>query len=414
MRRISTNMPNDNMQHHLMNREMRMNKLQNSMASQSRIHNLRDDPIAASHAVRYDSFLTRLDRFQRNTGYAIDSHRETETYMRQSVDILHRIRELAVQGANGTYEKDDLKAMGAEVNELLQSLIDLGNARNAEGNTIFSGDRTRSEPFRAILGHVPGSDKKVVTQVQYVGNINIKKTEISDGVYVETSFPGNKVFWAENQQIYSSVDATNYVVNNDSTVMIDGVKIDFTRGDNVHGIIAKINNAGAPIKARLDPVRNSLVLQTTSPHQVWIQEEGGGVLQDLGILAPGEGAPPHNYDPTARVYGGSLFDMVIHARNELMAGNSLQMGGSVLKGIDKAFDSLTGSVGELGARNERLQLTLKRLNTDSVEVTGMLSRETDIDLSEAITELKMLEYTHKAALSTASRIIQPTLLDFLR
>jgi flagellar hook-associated protein 3 FlgL len=414
MKRISTNIPNDNMQYHMMNRQVRLNKMQNSMASQSRIQNLRDDPIAASHAVRYDSFLTRLDRLQRNAGYAIDNHRETETYMRQAVDIMHRIRELAVQGANGSYSKDDLVAMGTEVNELLSSLIDLGNARNAEGNTIFSGDRTRSEPFRAVTGHVPGSSGKVVTEVQYVGNINIKKTEISEGVHIETSFPGNQVFWAENQQIYSSVDSTDYVVKENSTVMIDGVEINFSPGDNIHAIMAKINGSGAPVKARLDPVRSSLVLQTTSPHQVWLEQDSGTVLSDLGILSPGTAPPPQNFDPTARVYGGSLFDMVIHARDEMLSGNTLQVGGSVLKGIDTAFDSLTAAVGDLGARNERLQLTYKRLQTDATEVTAMLSRETDLDLSEAITELKMLEYTHKAALSTASRIIQPTLLDFLR
>jgi flagellar hook-associated protein 3 FlgL len=42
------------------------------------------------------------------------------------------------------------------------------------------------------------------------------------------------------------------------------------------------------------------------------------------------------------------------------------------------------------------------------------SNEVDLDLSEAITELKMLEYTHKAALNTTARIMQPSLLDYLR
>ncbi len=44
----------------------------------------------------------------------------------------------------------------------------------------------------------------------------------------------------------------------------------------------------------------------------------------------------------------------------------------------------------------------------------MDSRETDIDLAEAITELKMLEHTQTASLQTAARILKPTLLDFLR
>ena len=51
------------------------------------------------------------------------------------------------------------------------------------------------------------------------------------------------------------------------------------------------------------------------------------------------------------------------------------------------------------------------------EMPKMIQRnavEVDIDYAEAITDLKMLEYAHKAALQTAGRILQPTLLDYMR
>ncbi len=48
------------------------------------------------------------------------------------------------------------------------------------------------------------------------------------------------------------------------------------------------------------------------------------------------------------------------------------------------------------------------------QCSDLLSREVDLDLSKAITDLKMLEHTHQAALGTSARILRPTLLDFLR
>ena len=44
----------------------------------------------------------------------------------------------------------------------------------------------------------------------------------------------------------------------------------------------------------------------------------------------------------------------------------------------------------------------------------MNSREVDLDITEAITNLKMLEYVHQASLATASRIMQLSLLNYLR
>jgi len=43
-----------------------------------------------------------------------------ETYMNNSLQVVQRLRELSVQGANGTYTPDDLKDMAAEADELLK------------------------------------------------------------------------------------------------------------------------------------------------------------------------------------------------------------------------------------------------------------------------------------------------------
>ena len=106
--------------------------------------------------------------------------------------------------------------------------------------------------------------------------------------------------------------------------------------------------------------------------------------------------------------------MVIHLRDRLFAGDSGEVGGSGLRGVQQAIESLTTTMADIGSRDERLALVSGRLNYEIPEVQGLLSREVDLDLSKAITDLKMLEHTHQAALGTSARILRQTLLDFLR
>ncbi len=415
MKRISTHMPNTDMQFYMREREYRMNSVQNKMAGQTRILNLRDDPTAAAHAVRYQSTIHRLEQFSKNVEYAQGNLKITEDKVREAVEILQRVRELAVQGANGVYAKEDLRALGIEVNQLLNQLVEIANARNGDGTTLFSGDKTGSLPFRAVLGNVGGMGENVITQVEYIGTITENRAEVSDGIYMRLNYPGNRVFWAENQQIYSAVDATEYVLGEDARIFIDGVGIDLKAGDSIHAIIAKINDSEAPVKARLDPVRGSLVIESTTPHQIWLQDTPNGrVLQELGLLRDGASPPPANLDPTVRTFGGSVFDMVIRLRDELFKGNSIDVGGRALRGIDNALNSLLATLGDIGAQGKRLEYTYARLQTEIPDMKEMYSQTKDLDMTAAIIDLKLMENTHQAALSTAARILQPTLLDFLR
>ncbi len=415
MFRISTNMPNDNMQYHTRRREHMMNQVQNQMASQTRIQNLRDAPLAAAHSTRYQSYLTRLNRFSDNIRYAQDNYRVAEGYMKQGVDMLQRIRELAIQGAHGTYSGDDMRHMANEVDELLREFVEIANGRNGDGTMLFSGKKSKTVPFRVMEGNVEGAAGSVITSVDYVGDIGERQTEIAENSYIELNFPGNQVFWAENQQIYSSVDSDGYTVPQDGTIYIDGVPIELNAGDNVFSIISKINDSPAAVRARLDPVQNSLVLETTSPHQLWVRDgAGSSVMQDLGVIGNADASPPANIAPTATVFGGSLFDSVIALRDSLYQGDSLDVGGGALQGIDSALDNLLSNLGRLGAKDSRLEHAYLRTEFEIPQIGKLNSNETDIDMAQAITNLRMLEYTHRAALATAARVIQPTLLDFLR
>lgn len=417
--RVSSNLMNDDMQFWTQRRERDMSSAETKMARQTRIENLRDDPLAAARAVRYDSANSRLERYEKNAAWAQDQYKVSEDYMRQSVDITQRLREIAVQGANGSYTKEDQKYMGQEVDQLLGELVNMANARSADGGYLFSGDKSRTQPFREITGSAPGATGEVLVGVQYLGAQNGPSAEVSEGDYMRLSQSGSDVFWAEKQQIVSSYDARDWRASQDATIVVDGKGIGIKAGDNVYAVAAKINDSGAAVKATIDPRSFSLSLETTTAHQLRLEDgpatpgKSGSTLKELGLLAP-TGLAPDNLAPSARVSGGSLFDVAIRLRDSLNKGDILETGGAAIAGVDAGLDNLNRRVAELGARSERLQTISTRLNREIPDMTKIASEETDLDLTKAITDYKMLEVAHKATLSFTGRLFPQTLLDFLR
>jgi len=416
MNRISSNATANDLSFSLRSQEVKGNQAQNQMASQQRLQNLRDDPVAAAHATRYASWADRLDRYNQNALEIQSNLRIQESHLTQANDILQRVNELTLQAANGTYSKEDLQKMGVEINEYLNELMSVGNAKGPDGQALFAGTKIDGNAFRALTGRVPGAEGQVITGVEYVGSIGKNNGEITEGTSVPTNFLGNQVFWADQQKIYSAVDGQNYMVPADTSFLIDGKQVDLRAGDTIHTVAAKINSASVAVKASLDPVTNGLVLETTQPHQINVEDgEGGTVLRDLGIVSARPGtAPPHNLHQDARVFGGSMFDAVIRLRDNLFAGNKEFAGGQGLAGIQASMQNLQTHVAELGARDNRLEFVSSRLQEEQPKVVEKLSNAIDLDLTQGITQLKMLEQTHQAALRAAAKILPTTLMDYLR
>ena len=66
MQRISSQMNNNNTQSSLRLQESRLNAANNQIGSQRRIQQLRQDPIAAGHLVRYQSYLQRVNQYEKS------------------------------------------------------------------------------------------------------------------------------------------------------------------------------------------------------------------------------------------------------------------------------------------------------------------------------------------------------------
>ena len=414
MHRISSQMNNTNTQSSLRLQESRLNKVNNQIGSQRKIQELRDDPLAAGHLVRYQSYLTRLNNFENNALTLSEQFSYREGYMTDSLDIMQRVRELAVTGANGIYNKDDMQNMAFEVDELLKALVQNANAVNEDGNSIFAGTNTKATAFSVEMGNVEGSGVPLIQEVRYNGNIDQNKIEIDENKYLLNDNAGNKTFWAENQQLFGARDASSWQASGNGIIKIDGVEIEVSQGDNVYSLISKINDSGAAVKASLDPIRNALNLTTTDARQLWLQDVSGNVLNELGIIKDSTQRPPYNLGDGVRVAGGSMFDAVIAFRNALLKGDQETIGSRVLGALDQGINSLVTRLAKSGAEYERVQLNAARSSKLALDVNAAISREGDLDFTKAVTDLKLLDYTNQATLSQAGKMYSSTLLNYMR
>ena len=414
MRRISSQMNNTNTQYHLRQQESRLNRVTNQMGTQQRILNLRDDPISAGHLVKYQSYLTRVNNFEKNAATLRDQFQYREGYMTNSLEIMQKVRELAISGAHGTYTKDDLNNMAVEVNELLGELIQNANATGPDGSSIFAGTNTHMRAFDIDMGAVEGSSVPLIANVRYNGTIDSNKVELDENKYITVENAGNRTFWAENQRLFGGRDATGWQATQDSTISVDGQLIRVETGDNVYSLIAKINDSGAAVKAGLDLVTRGLNLGTTDARQLWLEDVSGSALNELGIIKDSSQKPPYNLGDSVRVSGGSLFDSVIALRDAMLKGDHEAIGGRVLASLDSGISTLTARVAKSGSEYERVENDMIRSSAVALNVTNHISREGDLDLTKAITDEKMLELTQQATLSNAGKMYSSTLLDYMR
>ncbi|MGP4078945.1 flagellar hook-associated protein FlgL [Pseudalkalibacillus sp. R45] len=88
--------------------------------------------------------------------------------------------------------------------------------------------------------------------------------------------------------------------------------------------------------------------------------------------------------------------------------------GSYLSKLDTHMDSVVAERAELGARYNRVEMISDRVAGQEVIASRILSDNEDADMERVIIDLKTQESIHRAALAAGARIIQPTLMDFLR
>ena len=394
MNRITNQMINNTMSYNLQRHQTEMDRVQNSLATGKNVNVPRDNPIAATNQMLYHTRLTEIDQFLSNVTESRSRLDEVDTALQSTLRIFQRIRVLTVQGANGIYTSFELKeAAATEVNQLLDELVAIANTKGATGRSIFGGHQTGTEeqpnPWVPIYQTLTaGNQGDAMIGVEYRGNIGKFKREVAKGEYLDVGIPGNEVFWATNQVLTSNRDVSAYTAPTNQSIRIDGREINISAGDNIDIIIDKINNAGLSVRASKGG-RNNLIMETTTPHQIWLEDAGSGtVLKDLGVLNPTFPEPPNNIDPTVTIGGMSVFEMLIQLRDDLVRGDQELIGGRDLGLIDLGLENILKHLAAVGAKTNRIDELAKRTEYDKGNVTAMLANTEGIDYAETIMNFK--------------------------
>ncbi|GMB09134.1 flagellar hook-associated protein FlgL [Thermolongibacillus altinsuensis] len=121
---------------------------------------------------------------------------------------------------------------------------------------------------------------------------------------------------------------------------------------------------------------------------------------------------PVNVDPD-NVFDATLFNTFKNIEVDLQANNTANLD-QYLSELTQHLGKVVDERAELGARMNRLELVQERLSKQEVIANKNISDNEDADMERIITDLKTQESVHRAVLGVGARIIQPTLLDFLR
>ncbi len=410
MMRITQNMMKNDVVYNLNNHEKRMDELQNSLSTGKKVRLPHENPVAATNAMLYRSRITELRKFMDNIEEGQARLNITEGAVRSVTDIIHRLRELTIQASNGTYERNDRAKMAVEVDELLKELVEIGNTK-FKNESIFAGFKNDRNAFETLTSKPNFADREIITKVIYRGDIGVQNREIEQQEYSGVNLAGNNVFWAGNDGVIGGTNVAAYTATANQKIRIDGKEIAIAAGDNINTIVNKINNANLAVNASVS--NNRLVVKTTSPHQLWLEDIAGGTFfQQAGIKDANQAT--NETSSSANRIGKSLFDVVIDIRDSLWKNDSKALGGKDLGYLDKALDNVLKNLAEIGARTHRFETVKKRLNTDEVDMLDILSKTENIDFSKVVMDLQMLDKVHRSALAVGAKIMRPTLIDFLR
>lgn len=293
--RVTQSMLSNNMLRNMSNSYERMGKYQEQLSTGKKIQKPSDDPVVAMQGMNYRSELNNVEQYKRNMNEVHNWMDSSDASLDKATKALQRLRELAVQGSNGTYEEGQRKNIASEVKQLKEHLADVGNTK-INDKYIFNGTNTSEKPIEL------GEDGEVLSTST---NGNPVKIEVSKGVELPVNINPENVF---KEEMFKDIDK-----------FVDRL-------------------------------------------------EGNGDAD----------------------YDASIAD------------------------IDKHINNVVDERADLGARMNRVELIEDRLSTQEIIATQNLSDVEDADMEKVITNLKTQESVHRAALGVGARIIQPSLMDFLR
>jgi len=358
----------------------RLAQIQDQINTGKKITRPSQDPVVAMKGMRYRSQLVEVEQFYRNLTEGFTWLENSDAALEETTQVLNRIRDLVVQASNDTYDPVARDSIAKEIEQLKLHLVSMANTKVGD-NYIFNGTSTDIEPVNS-------------------NRINIEFNELES-----TSQPENYVV-SYNGETYK------YQTTNGTTLEFESkfgnkILIDTNSGEVIYQYQEELKyKDGQP--AVIEKTINSSDLVISAIDAVSANTEDVVVEVMKGVTIPINIRPQDAY--SIELFS-SIESIIKMLKNENAEGKDIN---KAIQSIDQLLSGVNSTRAEVGARQNRADLVENRLLMQQVIAEKTVSDNEDIDFEKAIIDLTTQESLHRAALAAGARIIQPTLLDFLR
>ncbi|MCR5536252.1 MAG: flagellin, partial [Succinivibrio sp.] len=214
------------------------NTLYNQLSSGNRINSAKDDAAGLQISDRLLSQLNGLNQGNRNANDAIAFYQTADGALQGTSDSLQRMRDLAVQSANGTLSSEDRQALQSEMNQLSAEVTRTAETTRFNGETFLNG--AASDNGGNSTMHV-GANSQDIMSSSMQGGFTMQQmlTETSSGDYgnassVQAAAASAQTLTDGNGQAYTSLDISTQAGAEDAIAAIDSMisYVDSARADN--------------------------------------------------------------------------------------------------------------------------------------------------------------------------------------
>lgn len=274
-------------------------KTEEQIATGKRVLSPADDPVAAANILQLNQDLARTEQYKKNIDIADNSLSLEETNLQSIVDLMQRMRELAVKSGNtAVLTSEDYKSLAAEVDTRISELMNMQNTRNASGQYIFAGYQGDTQPFvdrgggnYAYMGDegqlrlqasasvsvaVSDSGKKLFVDIPSGHNtINTSASpanrslpaaiitvgEVLDQQAFDKLYPEDMVITFNSPSAAATPPAANYTVTERSTGKVLVANATYIKGEAIDVSGVRVSISGSPVP----PTAASLPFNITAP-----------------------------------------------------------------------------------------------------------------------------------------------------
>jgi len=389
MTRITYGMINSNVQRGIQENAQRVDKSMTQLSTGKQIHQPSDDPVGASMALQLRTQLSKNDQYFRNMEDGLGWLSTAETAMSTGNDAIQRARELAIQGANDTYSAKERQYLVGEVRGVLEEVLSLANT-TFKGEFIFSGTQTQAAPYTLekgtdVLRTVPdaiGRSLGAVPATLQLYDLSRQDSNTATGNPVASAVvPGSL-------SIPGLVEGADYTV-------------DYKAGTVTFQTVAAqtLAGSGTGIAASFERIRRSELDLSGAVHRE-VQQDTTAQINVPAETAFGTEAE------------GTVFDAVIGLMQGLHTNATAKVRDAVSE-IDASQSRFLKAQTLAGSRTNRMQFTETQNREDKVVLTSESSRIEDVDFAQVISEFQNRQQVYQASIQVGSKIIQPTLADYL-